>query len=464
MGLRRLGTSRRRWSSIFPTVPNCIASRSPRFPRVNNPLAGCTILINGTDIGPALFDAVTGELLPLMLPAGYDDSPLFPFNGWQRTYKEQRFALLSDGTPNHVLLADVQSGHTIDLETLVYLLRGDESRLLLILGAALSQDESTLLLMTDRDTWLVPTANPAGARPLTGAARGTAVLSEDGMNVVYGTESEERASDVVVENLDGSDRTVVADGGMRPFSYWLPGSGGRQILVVHTIEETVSLLDLVAGTEQSITGIAPGAPFGRPIFAPSGRRVLLGTIGETRNWTWVDLDQGQAQVVAEPEDFPIPYTLIAPGLRWLTFFPTDRPMLEPGSSIRAIDLETGAVNTPLTFDFEEQYPGVLPYSSIPSSPDGRFTIVNDLGRDFPRFWLIDAQAGSSTTYEGRIATAFSPDGQQLLVAERANATDNRVWRTLIMTIDGQEVRILAESLGRGGFWVPSPYTRSNNPG
>jgi len=175
-------------------------------------------------------------------------------------------------------------------------------------------------------------------------------------------------------------------------------------------------------------------------------------------WTLVDLDRGTAKVLDALKGYPFPYAPYVHGVRWLTFYPSDQSIVEPGSSMLGLDLESGTVKTLLTFDFDEPYAGIFASSTFGSSADGRFVAVNDFGEEYPRFWLLDAQEGKATLYDGRIASAFSPDGQQLMVGEPAGA-DKRVWHTLIMTVDGRDVRTLAESFGRGGVWVPSQYSR-----
>src|SRR5215211_6222057 len=150
------------------------------------PVVDCTIAFSGTDLGPVLFDAGTGEIVPLLVSEGFNDL-LVPFNGWQRTYHEHRWAVLSDGRLDHVLLVDVRTGHSTDLGTLVHQLRGDESGGGVVFGAQFTPDESSLLLLTDRDTWIVPTADSSRARLVGDAAVGRTALSEDGTRLLYVT-------------------------------------------------------------------------------------------------------------------------------------------------------------------------------------------------------------------------------------------------------------------------------------
>ncbi|MEA2527462.1 MAG: hypothetical protein QOF73_4689 [Thermomicrobiales bacterium] len=419
---------------------------------------GCSLLVGGIDPGPFLLEPASGTTHPLAVPDGYDDS-LFPFFAWQRTYQERRWAFLSDAQVTHALLTDTETGNTVDLESLVRHLRGDESKVVVMFGLALSSDESSFLIMTDVDTWVVTTADPTQARQLPAAVPGRAAFSEDGTKILYAAETGNETSDIVVENLDGSGRTVLAKADKRPIAVWIPGSAGREVLILRAIGDQVSVLDVEDGTERAIPVSLPGPVAGQPMFSPSGRQVLLRTQEDETAWTLVDLIEGTGATLDELAGYAFPYAPYAPGVRWLQFFPSDTPRVEPGTSIMGLDLETGAVRPLLTFDIEEPYAGILNFSNLGSSPDGRFVAVNDLGSDYPRFWLVDAKLGTATLYDDRIAGSFSPDGHSLVVSEPAGAENDRLWRTLIMSVDGKDVRTLAESLGRGGFWLPGTHTR-----
>src|SRR5262249_12919522 len=144
---------------------------------------GCAVFGNAPSLGSFLFDPISGTMRRLTVPDGYKDD-LFPLIGWQRTYREQRWAFLTDSPSTHALLVDTQTGNTTDLIAFVHKLSGDDEQLVVVLGAALSPDESSFLLMTDRDTWLLPTADPGRARQLPHASPGQASFSEDGKQIL----------------------------------------------------------------------------------------------------------------------------------------------------------------------------------------------------------------------------------------------------------------------------------------
>src|SRR5262249_19604495 len=56
---------------------------------------GCAVFGNAPSLGSFLFDPISGTMRRLTVPDGYKDD-LFPLIGWQRTYREQRWAFLTD--------------------------------------------------------------------------------------------------------------------------------------------------------------------------------------------------------------------------------------------------------------------------------------------------------------------------------------------------------------------------------
>jgi Tol biopolymer transport system component len=428
------------------------------FPTIFPLGAGCIVLGNAPNLGSFLFDPVSGTMLRLTVPADYDGD-LFPLTGWQRTYREHRWAFLTDNPATHALLVDTQTGTTDDLVALVHTLRGGDGQIVVVLAAALSPDESSFLLMTDRDTWLVPTTDPSRARQLPNAAPGQASFSEDGKRVLYVAATGETTTDVVAENLDGSGREVLAVDGRHASAYWVPGSNGRQVLLIRNQGEHPAAVTVMNGAERELATFPDGSVVGAPMFSPSDRHVVLPARADHTAWFWIDLGNGTSRQLDELDGYAFPYAPYAPGVRWLEFFPSDTPIVQPGTSILGLDLEAGTVTTLLTFDFDTPYAGILQVSSLGSSPDGRYVAVNDLGESYPRFWLLDAEKGTAKQYDGRLAGSFSPDGHNLIVSEPAGAAKVRPWRTLIMSVAGQDLRTLAVSVGRGGVWVPGTHAQ-----
>jgi hypothetical protein len=97
---------------------------------------------------------------------------------------------------------------------------------------------------------------------------------------------------------------------------------------------------------------------GTPLFAPSGQRVPP-DLGELTRWTWVDLRTGSSRPLDDLTGRVL-YAGYAPGMRWVTFFPSDTAAVDPRDAMLGLDLETGEVQPLLTFDVEATYPGIAP--------------------------------------------------------------------------------------------------------
>jgi hypothetical protein len=196
------------------------------------------------------------------------------------------------------------------------------------------------------------------------------------------------------------------------------------------------------------------------MLSPSGRRALLRAVGDQITWTFIDLDAGTARAVPALTGYPpLPYAIYAPGVRWLSFFPSDSPKVDPGATMVGLDLETGIVRPELTFQVAQTYYGILNFTTLGSSPDGRYVAVDDFGSNYPQFWLVDAAQGTARLYANRIAASFSPGGRALVVSAPVEGQNGKLWRTFVMTVDGQDGQPFAESWGRAGIWVPSALAR-----
>lgn len=410
---------------------------------------GCTVVVNEDEGPPMLLDPASGETTTLTLPDGFDNA-LYPATSWRRTYHERRWAVLSAGQATHALLVDTATGDVTDLAELGRSLHDDQEEFVFILSVAFNPDQSAFLLSTDRDTWLVPTAQPDHAREIKNVAPGRAQFSPDGSQIVVIESDRSTGNKVAIEPSDGGDRTEIATGDLLTTAFWLPD--GKNIILIR--DGRVATVSIAGGKIVDLGGATAGDIFAPPVFAPSGNAALIRAQGDDVAWYYVDFAAGTVHVVDQLAGYPIPYAQPKPGDRWLTFFPSDQPSVEPGAQMVALDLESGQVRSLLTFDVDEPYAGILNFSTIAASRGGRYTIVNDLGANYPRFWLLDAQAGSSTEYTGRVAYGFSPDRRSLIVGEPAGSADKRVWRLFVMGTDGTEKQTLAESLGRGGVWIP----------
>jgi hypothetical protein len=417
---------------------------------------GCMILANDPGRGPLLIDAAAGTARPLALPADYGE--VFPANWWRRTYREERWVFIFDGNLQHGVLLDTRTGYAADLAALVEVLRGSgkDGLPVLFLSAELGADESAFLLSTDRDTWLVPTMDLLKARPIPDVAAGRASFSEDGSRILSVQRSASDQAAVVLEALDGMERTTLVSGTDIVQAKWVPGTEGREVLIVQT--GVISLVSLPDGSQKSLTSLPPDSLALVQAFSPGGRQVLLRDgSGEVTRWFWVDLDAGTGRQLTDLDGYPVLFGGAARGMRWLTFFPTERAVVEPGMALISLDLETGTTKRPLVIGGDKPYPGLSPYTAVLPSADGRYAILNDLGLNYPGFWLIDAAQGSSRYFDDRVASAVAPDGDRLLVSERVSTGMPPRWRLLLTTTDGQDLSTLAETSATGGFWLPWPY-------
>jgi hypothetical protein len=417
---------------------------------------GCALVANFGEGPPQLLDPVSGTLRKLVVPANGDQA-LYPAFWWHRTYAERRWAIVSTGRFDSGLLLDVQTGRLLDLTAAVARLRGEtEPSVTAFFGATFTPDEASLLLQTDRDTWVVSPADPGRGRQISDAVVGRAVLSEDGRQILYLVRDAQKRVRVVVEGVNGSGRRTVTEGDIFSAVAWVPGSHNREALLSR--DGSISLLDVERGTERRLARLPEGEVItNSPNFSPSGRQVLVRAGVDAPVWTWLDLDAATGRTLDALAGRIVPYGPTKPGMRWLTFMPSNEPKVEPGDTALGVDLQTGEVRALLRFDVTETYFGIAATTAIPSSPDGRFAVVNDLGTNYPRFWLLDAELGTARLFPGRIASAISPDGRSLLVGEQSGDGDPRHWRLLVMTVDGQDGPMLADGTARTGVWVPIPY-------
>ena len=143
------------------------------------------------------------------------------------------------------------------------------------MSVVLTPDESSLLLATDRDTWVMSTANPHDVRLIPDVLPGRVALSDEGEQIVYVAEPTEDRFQVMTERLDGSGRQVVTDADQATTVIWVPGTGGRQMLVINSLGGPDALTSYVDGKPQVFDLELPGYLFGRPMFSPSGRQVVF---------------------------------------------------------------------------------------------------------------------------------------------------------------------------------------------
>jgi hypothetical protein len=414
---------------------------------------GCTVVVNDGGDQPMLFDPSTGEMRTLTMPEDFGNN-VYPLNSWLRSEGGRRWAFLHDGDIGHALLVDTVSGEVTDLVAVVNELRGDDE-IVIPLSVALTPDESTLLFATDRDTWVMSTVDPSSARLIADAVPGRVALSDDGTRLAYVAEPDEDRFQVVTERLDGSGLEIVSDADRATTVSWVPGTGGHELLVMNLLGGSGSVRTFVDGQERAIDLDVAGTLHALPLYSSSGRQVLLRIDDDGTGWVWLDLDTGNGRRLTELDGYPFPYSGLRSGLRWLTFYPSDQPSVEPGDVMLGLDLQTGTVTDLLAFDVEETYFGIPATNPFGVSADGRYVIVNDLGEEYPRYWLLDASQGTSTEFDGRFAQSFSPDGSQLIVTGPSDTDDSRVWETSISSVEGEHILTLAESAGRGGLWMPA---------
>jgi hypothetical protein len=392
-------------------------------------LAGQRVVVQTFDGKQHLLDAEKGTTLTLDLPEGASVRQDIRGSG-------KRWLLAVETSQGgQLFLVNLETGGVTPLTALP-----DEIES--IYYGEFSRDEKHLTLWlagsSVNEFWLIPTASPAQARRLGGDAQVQwGSFSDDGKRVVYLERAEAKENDVVVENVDGSEREVVVAGASAVRAYFAPGQ--EQLILVD--RNKLYRRALKDGREQELLTFS-GIPswFG---FAPSGKKLVFSVhAGDSDEIEWYLVDlSGSAQRLDSLVGFMPNYLL--PGHRWILFSQGIGP-LKGGGRFAVLDLESGAVREMLILDDTTRFSLDLSLSS-----DGKLAlIVTNPANKGNQLWLLNGDSGETRLLaEANVVNgSFSPDGKWVAVSTLERSGETGQARMVRMSVEGDESKELGEGL------------------
>jgi Tol biopolymer transport system component len=373
-----------------------------------------------------LLNAQQGDLQALEFEEGvFSQASQFRLSGGG-----ERWMLMGSPRGDLTYLLNLENGQTRDLGTL------DKAP---IFYGLFVPDEDHFVLGS-LDLWLVPSANPGGARRLgTGQTAFVSSFSSDGNKVAYAQRNEADEFEVVIEDVDGSKSEDFAFDAPITALAFVPQKD--QLLLAQ--KGAVCLLSLDDGQKQELLTFSGWSR--RLWLAPGGKKFVLDvkTDDDIVLWHLVDLNGGQAQLLDKLQGYTAYWWDL--DHRWLFF--VDNPGFGVGGrDFMALDLESGETKPAMKLDETTSYMGLSAVSA-----GGKFGLVTGLTQDNKlQLWLLRADGGEPRLLAeaANVRGAFSPDGRWVAVST-VERVDERVETQLtLMETEGGETRSLGE-----GVWL-----------
>jgi hypothetical protein len=385
-----------------------------------------------------LVDVASGEVKPIREPG------VSNIQGDTNTLNT--CPMLSNAGEHWTVLCRDLAPYLVNLETgEVYagLPRPNEDQILPF-DIAFSPDQTYLTLRTKEGVFVLPSASPEEIRQVGENDKIQHVgFSSDNKHIVYIRPADPQGYEVVVENIDGSELSV-----MHTSEKWLHASfvpGQNQILVAE--REKILLLSLSNSIEQEFPTLATSDI--HLFFSPDGQQALVGyndfDAGVYR-WQWLELKRGIAEEIPELEGYQANQVVLRQ--RWMTLNDKNSGHGREVMHVASLDLQTGSVKSLATLE------NVIQYWENSTSADGKFRTTIVMQDEGPmQLWLLDLTNGKArllaedTTVRGEI----SPDGKLALVWSRHKDGEQDQNMIEIQDTSGKTIKDLGE--GFAPFWV-----------
>jgi hypothetical protein len=311
--------------------------------------------------------------------------------------------------------------------------------------ASFNADESCLLVSDKLHSWVLETESPDETRQLGEGFRSSypAVFSEDGTQILYLRSADDGDTEVVLEDVDGSDSEILIVHDEIRAAWFVPGR--QEILLLYSLEATIfSLLD---GSEEPVVGFeVPSRP--SVFFGPEGTALMDAVSTEGHRWYHVDVAERKHQRLRELDGRGAATpALQESALLIVTSAPQSRAIPAEGR-FTAVDLTTGETQDDLELD------DLREWEIVSVTDDGECVLLCTKTRRGYGLWLFRAGEGEAQ----RLATgvdltgAISPDKRWVVVSETE-------WTGA--DFEGPNLRLIpiggGETIDLGGdrypFWV-----------
>ena len=351
--------------------------------------------------------------------------------------------ILTDG--RDAFLLDLDSAVTTDLRSL--LPAGSPE---IPLQPILSPDERFVLLWDALQLWLVPTADPAAARPLSdGRSPIIGTFSSDSTLVIYNRRIEGGdGRELVIEPVDGFSPPEVIAAGKVVTGVFL---GGNDLIAIERVpldidEPVMELLTISreSGDERVLLTHDINPVSLTP--SPDGARLLLRispSLGGFE-YTTIELESGEATGLLFLNGLiSFSFSGSTVGLAMPLIGVGDEPAV-PG--FYAIDLDTGSSTILAPIELDD----VIAISQPLFSRDGLVALSSITSQESQSIWRLDLAAGKGTiVHEGPVAGAsLSPDGCWVTIGQVTTSGDKRIPMITVQQ-PGEE-----QSLSIGAGWQP----------
>jgi hypothetical protein len=383
-----------------------------------------------------LVDVLSGVVKPIQAPGkgaiSREPTPLSlcPISG----YGDQYWALLC-GSDN-AYLVNLQTA-----EVSADLLSGPGDQVFAF-DTLFSPNEDYLALHTQEWISLLPTANPEKIRHLGESSKIMSVsFSADSKRIAYVRSEDSQRYEVVVENVDGTESSILYTSGELARVTFVPEQD--QILVQE--ENRLLLLSLSDRAEKEFPVLSDFSL--QPMFSPHGGQALVSYIeADAVHWQWLEFKRGIVEGLPELEGYQA--GKVYTGQRWIILSDVTQIDEQAEIEMASVDLQTGNLQPLSTLE------GAKYYAETSVSADGKFRtgIAFSTGNQ-AELWLLDLASGKSRRIveDAVVSGGISPDGKWLVALSGHRAEDQYIGKIELRDTSGKILKSLGE--GNSPFWV-----------